>query len=224
MNFWLRAFTSKLERFILESMKYLLFVLTILMIGCSGSSSGGPGVDIEFVAADYPVHEDTDEELIPYVKRFAYESARLGRPVPVNAYPLKVVPLPLVRKGTCFYERKIEINKAHLWDNMSAEMIVFHELGHCVLGKDHDDEEVFTVRLDKNGVEEGTSYKVPVSLMNTYGVDDWVYEKNFSAYLRELFLNQKAQVLKYPYDFKVKKEWSNEFYNKHFPGHKLKFG
>lgn len=46
------------------------------------------------------------------------------------------------------------------------EIVMFHELGHCILGRDHNEE---------------------LSIMNTYKVQDYIYVMNYSAYISELF-------------------------------------
>ena len=53
------------------------------------------------------------------------------------------------------------------------EMLIFHELGHCLLYKGHNDD------LDDDGV--------PVSIMNKYAFSGNVYAKNREGYINELF-------------------------------------
>ena len=66
------------------------------------------------------------------------------------------------------------------WEQVSKkyhESLIFHELGHCRLGRDHLDEEYED--------SDKTAYKL--SLMNGVLVVPGEFEKFESAYLRELF-------------------------------------
>ncbi len=62
------------------------------------------------------------------------------------------------------------------WDTstpLEREQLMFHELGHCILGADHDDS------VDENNE--------PTSLMNSYVVHDKIYSKHREEYIRKLF-------------------------------------
>jgi len=61
--------------------------------------------------------------------------------------------------------------------DLDREQLIFHELGHCVLGRDHNDE--ITV------LEDGET--VPLSLMNTYVIEEEHYTRYREEYIRELF-------------------------------------
>lgn len=54
----------------------------------------------------------------------------------------------------------------------TREMIIFHELGHCALNREHNDT-----------LERG----IPVSLMNSAGFSGAIYTADKARYLRELF-------------------------------------
>lgn len=56
------------------------------------------------------------------------------------------------------------------------EMIMFHEFGHCLLGRSHRNDETTG------------AYRVPCSLMNANRFPDWDdYSKHRTAYVDELF-------------------------------------
>lgn len=73
----------------------------------------------------------------------------------------------------------IFISQAH-WNNLTElgrENLIFHELGHCILNRDH---------VDRLVEENGEMY--PVSVMFPTTLSDELYEKHRDYYLRELFL------------------------------------
>lgn len=64
------------------------------------------------------------------------------------------------------------------WQSLSGlerEQLVFHELGHCVLGRPDTDE------IKDN---------LPSSIMHLNMIDEQVYSKNRAEYLEELFSNE----------------------------------
>ena len=91
----------------------------------------------------------TDEELIPYFELFAEEAAARGFFVDYEAERieglLQDIPDNSVQ-GQCFHNEKkpkkviVDIN---YWANASKfdkEFIIFHELGHCFLNRNHLDD------------------------------------------------------------------------------------
>jgi hypothetical protein len=61
--------------------------------------------------------------------------------------------------------------------NSDREQLVFHELGHCVLGRGHDSAELFVA-----------GYTLPKTIMNpTHTSVPWIYENNWEYYVAELF-------------------------------------
>jgi len=58
--------------------------------------------------------------------------------------------------------------------NVEREILMMHELGHCVLGIGHVDETI-----------EGSNR--PASLMNPYIINEVDYEQNYWDYMTELF-------------------------------------
>lgn len=76
--------------------------------------------------------------------------------------------------GTCFDRNRIAIDREAWNSNTKSanEQIVFHELGHCVLDRDHNAERL----------EDGR----PASLMNPSLIPESDYENNVDYYLEEL--------------------------------------
>lgn len=80
--------------------------------------------------------------------------------------------------GTCYVRgevRDIEIDEAWWWNAsyLDRELVIFHELGHCVLDQmDHRDFKL------SNGCSG--------SIMNTYHIGAYCYEKHYDYYIEEL--------------------------------------
>lgn len=75
--------------------------------------------------------------------------------------------------------QRIEINP-DFWFNVgiaAREYVLFHEFGHCLLLRDHDNQEVET--------EDG--YFIQKSIMSTYFNTSEDYINNYESYLHELF-------------------------------------
>jgi hypothetical protein len=116
-------------------------------------------------------------EFAPTVEKFEAEAALQGVPVHVGDLIIERGPLDRGIGAECREQPgatpHIVVNEAD-WDKFSAsyqESILFHELGHCVLGRGH----VPTV--------EGR----PPSLMVLSAPEADVYEQNRAFYLNELF-------------------------------------
>lgn len=80
--------------------------------------------------------------------------------------------------GVCIAWRSVKFDY-NAWDRFSddqREELVFHELGHCELLREHND-----AKIELNGEI------VPESIMYPYLVKEQVYVKNRAYYLKELF-------------------------------------
>lgn len=92
-------------------------------------------------------------------------------------------------EGVCFSypDGTTEVIIREAWWNSASqalkESLLYHELGHCVLGRDHDNE-TFSV--------DGTTHKA--SMMNSVIVNSSKYTSYKAGYLTELFTYSK-QVL-----------------------------
>lgn len=78
--------------------------------------------------------------------------------------------------GACFMDTGNIILSAKFWAEASQiqrEMLVFHELGHCALKRQHRDDMADSIR--------------PISIMNPTILAERDYKANRSKYLDELF-------------------------------------
>lgn len=122
----------------------------------------------------------------PYYHRFVAEAKKFNRrlsPTPIGIYFSQLTPS---RLGLCeenwLQSPKIYIDQT-AWRSLSEggkEALIFHELGHCVLNRDHKDTK--TWMLFPRGEQE-----VPESLMNTHGVTSGLYLSRRDYFLTELF-------------------------------------
>jgi hypothetical protein len=123
---------------------------------------------------------DVAPEFQPYVGRFEQVSAKVGSPVTVSDLIVKFGPmLHKNENGACEVMSDktptVTINEK-VWnqmDDLERESLMFHELGHCVLHRNHK--------------KEITAQGVPVSIMNPYRIDSFLYEENTEYYHQELF-------------------------------------
>jgi len=127
-----------------------------------------------------PTREEA-QEFSPYVQRFAKYSQQRGRAVSADISVvygnLKGSHLGMCDEGF-LRSSHVEINR-EAWRTASEatrEMMLFHELGHCLLGRSHSD-----------GVAKLKSATIPSSVMATHGVSGLIYQKFQDYYLNELF-------------------------------------
>ena len=87
--------------------------------------------------------------------------------------------------GVCYYwligSNEIKINQKY-WNNasdMQREQLIFHELGHCILNRDHDDSHV-----DIQG------FMCPNSIMRSWAFNyfeiQYCYNKDYDHYIGDL--------------------------------------
>lgn len=117
----------------------LLFFLVITFFSCKKeevfTETSDPLIDVE-------------SALKPYFVRFTTEAKARGIAVELSDHPLTgiISDIPTSQViGQCSYSNdtpyKVTIDKP-FWDKASdlgREFVVFHELGHCVLGRAHDE-------------------------------------------------------------------------------------
>lgn len=102
--------------------------------------------------------------------------------VPVNGVDIVFKPTQYPTLGVCWSggtgNNKIEIDPTH-WKKMSKygrEQLIYHELGHCVLGLKHN-----------NGEVEINNWTVEGSIMNSYWFGNaWYYLKYNEKYKQAL--------------------------------------
>jgi len=114
-----------------------------------------------------------------YVKGFEVESSSRGNKVTVTNLIIEfTTKLNQYTYGVCLLRSndtpRIQINK-NVWFYLSdatREELMFHELGHCVLFRKH---------------EESVNNGAAISIMYPYILNDIFYSNNRSYYLDELF-------------------------------------
>jgi len=157
-------------------MKCFIIVTLIFLCACSESNR---------------VYEDTDPEFLPYVEQFMLDSVRFGnnqrgREVPVNFGILKGELLATCKKypyldfGAKRYDREILVNKDK-WlelDFYNRKSLIYHEMGHCLLNREH-----LTEFVTHNGdyIKSSVMFKQPINILDDSNRDD--------LYLYELFNN-----------------------------------
>lgn len=130
------------------------------------------------------VHKD----IKPLVELFEQEGTLiLGRPVKVSDIDIGFGKADYVNEdlgwgtaGICFPEgpRLLIIIDKEFWDRAkqpSREELVFHELGHCILNREHRDDAM------------AYSEKFPASIMNSYTISPDTYTRFRDHYIVELF-------------------------------------
>lgn len=119
-----------------------------------------------------------DSQLQPYVDRFVAESNKVGKPVTVDNLIASIGTIGTADwAGECSYSSTptITINQTY-WSNFNdaeREQVMFHELGHCVLMRNHN-----------NDVD---AYGTPVSVMFWEMVSDNTYSQHRGDWMIELF-------------------------------------
>jgi len=159
-------------------MAYLLIILSLL-VSCSSR----------------PRIIQIDPQLRPYYDRFVIESRAHGKNASISEIIIEFADLGTnsgldgsFLNGVCIRQGSsaptIEINSASIsgysWqdtDDTHKEMVMFHELGHCVLFRVHT-----TAETNVN------NQVIPVSLMAPFLLDETIYSNNREYYLSELFL------------------------------------
>lgn len=127
---------------------------------------------------------ETDPQLIPYFDLFAQEAASRGFTVDYEAERIEGLIEDISQGnvlGQCFRNekkpKKVVIDRTY-WEGATEderEFLIFHELGHCFLDREHDD------RRDRDGFCLSIMHSTPQVCTFDLTVTDW------DAYLDELF-------------------------------------
>lgn len=116
-----------------------------------------------------------------HVHAFEKASKEVGHPVAVDNLIIQLGETGVAAANCVWGSGTPELTiKRDFWvsaSDVQREIIVFHEMGHCILNRDH---------LDSRRAD-GT----PQSLMNTYAVTAREYKKARSYYIQELFTVKK---------------------------------
>jgi hypothetical protein len=155
----------------------LVLILSLFLVGC-GITSGNPGG---------PTGDVKDSDLIPYYTRFLnYNKVITHQDVPpAPSLEIKFSDSLGGRViGLCTWygngHRSVQIAK-WFWQShgeSAKEQLMFHELGHCLLDRQHNDTMVYSVDANQ---------QVALSVMNSYHLSSSLYEGNYDSYIKELF-------------------------------------
>lgn len=134
---------------------------------------------------DAKIYPDTDQRLWPYFAKFESEAARHNMPIDLNAINIRgsIQEIPVedivgLCNNSSENSNQVLIDEG-FWNrssDVSKEMIIFHELGHCVLQRSHLDE-----TLD-NGMCKSLMRSGFGDCITLYGLGD-----HEDYYLEELF-------------------------------------
>jgi hypothetical protein len=122
-------------------------------------------------------------EFLPYVQKFETVASQQGKTLKVDDLIMHFGQTDSAQEQAfCVLSSDasptVVINE-DVWndlDDVEKEALIFHELGHCVLFRRHNSE--------KTGAGE------PVTIMNPYAIDSYLYRAKLSYYYRELFTNR----------------------------------
>lgn len=165
------------------SLIFLALLVAVLFSACGPRPQNMQGKNI-------------DGALSKYLDQFGLEASSRG--VSVDASNLTMtfsesMPSSSIPNGfvMAYCQRSIQgqsvIVKGSNWNALSVsdrEQVIFHELGHCLLGLSHNNTR--EAALDYYG---GLTYatNVPSSIMNELHFEAWLYNANRTAYLDRLF-------------------------------------
>ena len=127
-NFYISVFRLFRFRCMKQIIAYSFLICVSVLIACSSEE---PESNIE-----------VSPQFRPYVRAFEAEAAKRGISFDFEESGLEILLGPTRvdnAAGVCRGDGSIEIEKT-VWDNYSdagKEQLIFHELGHCVLGRPH---------------------------------------------------------------------------------------
>jgi hypothetical protein len=175
-------------------MKYFyLFLLTALLSSCGIPLPLQKDLVVKDINA-VRVNTTTNPVFISFIQEFEIK----GKAITGNAdFAIGDVPINFGDtenpdfQGVCFEYpdgTKEIIIKEEWWSRTNnqeyRESLLFHELGHCALGRDH---------LDHEEAKGAESFKV--SIMNSIILTPAAYQPNRSEYLEELFTQDYTDLL-----------------------------
>lgn len=161
-------------------MKFLLLfpLLILFLIACSTTAEQAPRYSYKYV----------DKRAIKYVKRFEKFA---GFKIPfVRIAFVQSFGIKHEKKKTIGLCTKIDMQiylPGYKWDDMTdleKEELVFHEIGHCVLGRGHNEHKI-------------KDSKCPYSIMWPKQIGDKCYKRYRKHYIKELLEYKKPNKLRY---------------------------
>jgi predicted small secreted protein len=165
-------------RLLIKSLSLLIVLLALVLTGC-GTNSG----------------LKTDPALVPYVEDFQAEAAKRGiKTAAVVAVfdDLRYVVPPVAGKtvlGTCT-SGIVRIDRSY-WTSLATtdvdrEALMYHELGHCALGRGHVEGWTAHTHPHLNGIV----VRIPLSVMRAEFIGGYAWFIARDYYINELFTNR----------------------------------
>ena len=149
------------------------------------------GIVLSMVGCGKPSIDDIPAELSPLIVRFQQDALVRGYTVSIDQVQFQIKALPIVNGvqavGDCQQGdgNSIVILDQNTWGTLSdtqKEMLLYHELGHCVLKRTHDSS-YFAV--------PGTEFSIVNSVMYPSQTDPGNYAIYREHYVNELFADAK---------------------------------
>lgn len=199
ISLYVQTLVKKLQyAFVIPFMKtYMPLLIAILILqGCGDTNKHSVPLIIRVYEVSNPIFYDNIESF--YSEQLHWSGIETRKDVPINFVADDYIPPGYTSNnnnyhGTCIkYElsngeivtREIFI-KENYWNNVdeiAQQYLIFHELGHCILDRDHFDD--FFITSDNK--------KIYVSIMSTYVSGEMLenYENYYDGYMQELFTQE----------------------------------
>lgn len=166
----IKAVNGSVALFVVRRSKY--FFILMSLVGCNQS----------LIQKDLSL----DPQLTPYAKEFVTTSEAYGHPLVIDNLSMHFgTNLGPDILGECWAKNKgingtpTVLISSELWPDLSEierKAVVFHELGHCVLWLEHDE----------NWIRIGPDY-ITRSIMYPYIQPEIIYLNYWNYYMNELF-------------------------------------
>ncbi len=131
-------------------------------------------------------------EFHPYIERFERVASEVGTAVSITDLTIEFgKPSTSSETGTCTWNEestpKITINP-ETWEKRNSDvehqLIIFHELGHCILKRNHETNFIQNPSLNDSVWEKPSR---PSSIMHPSLLDEQIYTDDIDYYNQELF-------------------------------------
>ena len=96
-----------------------------------------------------PSNPEVDPEFSILYAEFLADAAHYGRELDLWDLRIEFAEMPLDIAGRCRPNKTVEINP-EVWafyDRWDREILIYHELGHCLLGQDHRPDSIMSQNL-----------------------------------------------------------------------------
>lgn len=154
------------------------FILATITILCFQNCGNAFQVQKDVKQAEPGVVYVTDAEFVPYIQEFEYFYKESTSHAPIAFADLEEKIAGVCYRsfvGSSLIYAYMKIDKTY-WPKMSEKQkinLIFHELGHCVLQRDH---------VSSDSVRE-----CPSSFMHDTVMSDYCLDKYYDDYIKEMF-------------------------------------